>query len=378
MKTIVHFKTDAYLYPTENWIHAQINRIKKYKSIVYCSYKQNQNVYFLENIRRFGFKNLILNKFLNNYNFTNPLILLYLKKDKPCIIHAYFGPAGFSMLPLKEKLGFPLITSFYGFDISKLPKTKPVWRKRYAELFYIGECFVAEGNNMKKELIKLGCNESKIYVNHIGVNTDYIKFTPRKIGPKEEIKILMAGRFTEKKGLLYGIEAFAIVKKKYPKIKLTIIGGPTTRRDNIEKEKIYKKIIEFNLQDSVYVAGIQPHSFFINELYKNYIYIAPSILASDGDSEGGAPVSLIEASASGMPVIATDHCDIPEVVIDGETGFLVKEKDPKELASKLMFLIENPNSWYDIGLKGRRHIENNFEIKKQVEKLENVYNIYAK
>ena len=78
-------------------------------------------------------------------------------------------------------------------------------------------------------------------------------------------------------------------------------------------------------------------------------------------------------SASGMPVLSTKHCDIPEVVIDGKSGFLVKEKDIDDLAKKLEFLILNPEEWKTMGSYGRRHIEVKYDIKKQVNKLEGIY-----
>lgn len=98
-----------------------------------------------------------------------------------------------------------------------------------------------------------------------------------------------------------------------------------------------------------------------------------SVTSKDGDTEGGAPVSLIEMSASGMPVVSTWHCDIPEVVEDGVTGLLVKERDVDGLVNALETLINNPDKWNNFGCSGRRRIEERHDIRNTVRKLEDIY-----
>ena len=73
-----------------------------------------------------------------------------------------------------------------------------------------------------------------------------------------------------------------------------------------------------------------------------------ALTAADGDSEGGAPVGIIEMQAAGMPVLSTYHADIPEVVRDGESGYLVPERDVEALAEKLDKLINEPETWENI------------------------------
>jgi colanic acid/amylovoran biosynthesis glycosyltransferase len=74
-----------------------------------------------------------------------------------------------------------------------------------------------------------------------------------------------------------------------------------------------------------------------------------------------------------MPVLSTTHCDIPEVVMDGRSGFLVPERDTVALADKLERLALNPGLWEGMGLAGRRHVESNYDLKVQVRKLEDIY-----
>ena len=96
------------------------------------------------------------------------------------------------------------------------------------------------------------------------------------------------------------------------------------------------------------------HKEFINECYRHHVMIVPSqIDKKNGETEGGAPTVLIEAQATGLPIIATDHADIPEIVINGKSGFLAKEGDSKSLSKAIIKLYKNPlfikKQWVSLG-----------------------------
>lgn len=221
---------------------------------------------------------------------------------------------------------------------------------------------------MKKKLIELGCPEDKIIVQHLGVDIKKFSFSPRKPPEDGNITILIAGGFREKKGIPYAIKAFTKVKESHPDIKLRILGdGPM--RDQIES-----LITESGISDSVTLLGYQSHSVFLNEAENAHIFMLPSITAQDGDTEGGAPVAIIEAQASGLPVISSYHADIPEVVVDGTSALLAPEKDVETLAGHLEYLVEHPEVWERMGRAGRKHVEEEYDLMAQVEKLENIYN----
>jgi colanic acid/amylovoran biosynthesis glycosyltransferase len=382
MRTVIYYKAGSYLPITETWIYGQIKNLKRYQPIIYATKTENLDIYPTENIRSLDLKPGISNL----HNFFNegwdkvfhfyPSFIFYLIKDKPNLVHAHFGTSGYSFLKLKKIFKLPLITTFYGSDLSLLPNKYPEWKGKYKKLFREGEFFLVEGNHMKRCLIELGCPEDKIIVQHLGIDLERIKFIPRKLGKDKKINMLISSSFTEKKGIPYAVEAFGLVKQKNPelKLKLTIIGdsqGDTT--GEIEKKKILDIIKKYNLKDYVYMLGYQPYPVFLRELYNHHIFLHPSIHASTGDTEGGAPVSIMEALASGMPILSTTHCDIPEVVKDGESGYLAPERNLDVLKDRLEFLIHNHNLWVEMALNGRKHIENNYDVKKQVQRLEEIY-----
>ncbi|MBU0579962.1 MAG: glycosyltransferase, partial [Candidatus Margulisbacteria bacterium] len=193
---------------------------------------------------------------------------------------------------------------------------------------------------------------------HIGINPDKLPFKIRKApSHNENIIFLMCANFVEKKGIPYAIKAFSEVYKKYKDIELRIIG------DGKMRKKLESLIDKLKLNSKVKLLGYQPHSEFVKEAMNAHIFLAPSITAQNGDTEGGAPTVLIEAQAMGMPVIATRHADIPEVVINEKTGLLSKERDVVGLADNMIALIEEPSLLKEFGEAGREHIRSNYNIK---------------
>ncbi len=94
-----------------------------------------------------------------------------------------------------------------------------------------------------------------------------------------------------------------------------------------------------------------------------HLLLLPSVAAADGDQEC-TPVSLMDAQAAGMPVLSTRHSGIPEVVPDGQSGFLVPERDVAALAERLLFLADHPEIWPEMGHAGRRHVERNYNCER--------------
>ena len=156
---------------------------------------------------------------------------------------------------------------------------------------------------------------------------------------------------------------------------ITIIGdaSPGSTRGQMEKEKILATVNKYNLESKVRLLGYQPHKIMMQEAYNNHVFLSPSVTASDGDTEGGAPVSIIELAASGMPVVSTNHCDIPEIIDDGRTGLLTNERDVDGLVGKLKWLINNPGKWRQITDDARHHIDKEFNAQIQGQRLLKIY-----
>ncbi|MBJ6724272.1 glycosyltransferase [Geomesophilobacter sediminis] len=377
MMKVLHL-VDTYLPLTEGWIYPQVVGDGTWRSQVGAVHRSESDYYpfpavtaFTEQWpvwRRPGLR-LIL------YRYPQ-IALFWLRSGIPKggidLVHCHFGDLAFRALPLARHLGAPLVTTFYGYDATLLPTQQPAWRRRYRELFSRGDFFLAEGARMKETLVALGCPREKVGVFHLGVDLERIPSAEGKERPDGMIRLLAAGSFREKKGLTYAVEAFARARRSYPRITLTVIGD-AVGKDLGEKEKILGTVRRCGVEESVTFLGFQPHHRFVEELGKHDLFISPSVVAANGDSEGGAPVAITEASAAGVPVISTRHCDIPEVVLDQITGRLSAERDIDGLAQSILFFAGNPGSLLQYGARARRHIEENYNVRLQVKKLKGYY-----
>jgi len=297
-----------------------------------------------------------------------------IRRYGPVILHSHFGDRGWYDLPLVKKHCLKQVVTFYGYDLNWLPTRRPVWHRRYQELFTQADLFLCEGAHMAQVLVQLGCPQEKIQVHRLGVELNRIPFMPRSIGEDGVIKILIAGSFREKKGIPYALEAIGRIRKEYPKVQVTVIGDAgKQKREQAEKTKILKTIEDCNLHPVTRMLGYQPYDMLLKEMYNHHIFLSPSVTASDGDTEGGAPVTIIEAAASGMPVVSTTHCDIPNIIQHESSGLLVPERDVFGLSEALLNLIHHPELITAMGQAGRAFVEVHHDVQRQAVQLRRYY-----
>lgn len=289
------------------------------------------------------------------------------------IVHSHFGHIGWMNLPAIRALGLAHVVTFYGADVNKLPTQDKKWLSRYKELFEQADAFLCEGTHMAGQLMSLGCPEGKITVHHLGIETELLPYEPRIYTLGDPLRVLIAAGFREKKGITYALEALSRLQHMAP-VEITIIGDSDSKPENLEeKRKILEIIQKSGLGPKTRLLGYQPYSVLFQEAYKHHVFLSPSVVASDGDTEGGAPVSIIEMMATGMPIVSTSHCDIPGVVQYGIDDWLAKERDVDGLVDRFQWLIKNVDKWGDFLDTGRRHIETEFNADLQGKKLEGIY-----
>lgn len=271
------------------------------------------------------------------------------------IIYCHFGPNGILGSQLKE-IGVKgkFITTFHGYDLSSYIVRNG--EGVYKNLFAKGDLFLPISCYWKNILIKAGCDDKKMRVHRMGINLERYKYSKKRIQSGETIKILTIGRLVEKKGHEFAIRAMKKVTEKYKKINYIVAGDGPLRNQ---------------LEYLVDRLGISEHVKFIgsvdqNEVFKLYqqshIFCLSSVTSSQGDQEG-IPVVLMEAQAAGLPIISTYHTGIPELVINGKSGFLVPERDIDALAERFIFLIEHPEIWEEMGRYGRRIVQKKYDIR---------------
>lgn len=384
-RVIVNY-LDIYLPTTMIWLYTQQQRLKTFQPVYLCHKKMNlehfpaDHVYALDDLPPWKKS---YNFWIRKYNWLNkqyPFFTSTIREFKPLLIHAHFGDIGYQAIPYAQRFDIPLVTTFYGYDVNMLPNQKKKhfyqkdWKAKYQILFREGSLFLCEGNFMRNALIRLGCPPEKVLVHHLGVVVQKIEYRPRYPENGRIIKILVAGSFREKKGIPYALKAFAELAKKYDHIHLTLVGDAGQHpREIHEKDKIETIIREENLSNRITRFGYMPYSQLMDLFYQHHIFLSPSVTASDGDTEGGAPVSLLDASATGMAIVSSRHCDIPEVVRDGETGLLADERNIPELIRHLEHLIIHPEEINRLGSNARKHIQQEYDADRLSLQLENLY-----
>lgn len=290
------------------------------------------------------------------------------------IVHSHWGTTGWGDIGAVRRLGTYHVVSFYGKEVDYLPEKDPVWRRRYKELWRHVDLVLCEGPHMARSIVDLGCPEGRVQVQRLGVEVERIAFRPRIWKTGEILRILIAASFREKKGITYALAALGELQAELPQIEITIIGDSSEDpRSHIEKAKILGIIKKYSLHEKVRMLGYQPYSVLLEEAYRHHVFMSPSVTAGDGDTEGGAPVTLIDMAASGIPIVSTSHCDIPSVILHDKTGLLAPERDVQGLLTHLRWLIDHPKGWTKMVVDGRHHIEMEFDARKQATKLYDLY-----
>jgi len=364
---------------TQKWMYDQIRFLPSETECHVVTQKT-------ENLDQFGLPHIHISKDNSQLTFFlrrvlmpfgkygySALISSVSKKHRANIFHSHFGNVGWQNARYLNQVNLKHIVSFYGFDVNFLPVSDPVWKERYYEMFGKIDGVICEGPYMAQNIMRWGCPEKKIFIHHLGVATDEIPFKPRSWNPSSPLNILIGASFQEKKGIPYALEALGHIQKEIP-LKITMIGDANREeRSQKEKVRIMEGIARFNLKSKILMLGFQPYPVLMKEAYDHHIFMSPSVTASDADTEGGLPVTLIEMMASGMPVVSTRHCDIPELVQHGETGLLSDERDVQSLVSNIRWLIQNHDVWLKILEKARRHVETEFNARLQGKKLSQIY-----
>jgi colanic acid/amylovoran biosynthesis glycosyltransferase len=257
-----------------------------------------------------------------------------LKQTRPDVLHAHFAVTGCALLPLARRLRLPLVVSFYGYDYEQLPRQQPRYRGLYRQLFQQAAAILCEGPHGRNTLIGMGASPEKVQVLRLGrvIPPQLTQPLPK---PARQLHLVQAASMLEKKGHRYTLMAFAAARQQIGagELTLTLVGEPA---DSQVVAEIRQLIADLHLGDAVTLLDFVATEQFSDFLRQFHAFIHPSTYAADGDCEGGAPVVLLDAQLAGLPVIATTHCDIPDVVVHGRSGWLCAERDVDALAAAIL------------------------------------------
>ena len=271
---------------------------------------------------------------------------------------------GHKLFDVKKKHKFKgkVVTCLRGYDITVFPKNNSNAYYRYA---HFSDLLLPVCDAFKKLLQQGGCRPSKIIVQHSAIDCSKFTFKPRSLSSDGVINIVSAGRFVEKKGFIYTINAIARIMKKYPNVRYTLIG------DGVLKKNYEELIARLKLEDKIKIVGWQAHKNYIELLEKSHLFILSSVTAENNDQEG-IPNVLKEAMAMGILVIATDHSGNSELIEHGVSGFLVPERNSREIYNAVDSLLNNTEQWPAIQQAAVKKIWKEFEKEKENDRLESI------
>jgi colanic acid/amylovoran biosynthesis glycosyltransferase len=290
-----------------------------------------------------------------------------LRARTPRLVYAHFAPDGYAAMQLADRLGVPLVTALHGFDVTM--SDQAIGAKRLGREYLrgrsalqkMGALFVACSAFVRGRALDLGYPPERTIVHSIG--TDIEMFQPPAPGQREKI-VLFVARLVEKKDCGSLIDAMAEVQRHSPAAELVVIGGGPLRSRYEAQAAALGVRCRF--------LGVQPGSVVKHWMALAAVFCVPSVVAASGDAEGFGMV-FIEAQAMGLPVVSTLSGGIPEAVRDGETGLLVKERDPRGLAQAILRLLQDGELWQRFSLAGRRNVENHFNLAQQTGRLEKLF-----
>ena len=291
-------------------------------------------------------------------HFQQRAVRHFLRRNRVEAVLAEFGPTATLVMDVCNQMNLPLIAHFHGFDAYRRGTLKN-YGKRYQQLFETAAAIVAVSRDMEAQLIKLGAPAHKVHYNSCGVDPSVFKDADPV---HSEPVFVAAGRFVNKKAPHLTLLAFQRVLEDVPEARLIMIGdGPLW-------QACFQMIRALGLSTAVELLGPRPHSEVALILKQARAFVQHSITTHDGDSEG-TPVAVLEAGASGLPVVATRHAGIMDAVIHTKTGFLVEEGDIGEMAEYMQRLAQDAQLAADLGNAAREWISSAYSMEKSIDHL---------
>ena len=301
------------------------------------------------------------------------------RKWKPDVIHAHWPfPHAYIALGASKLLRIPLVLNFHGAELLLIRKKK--WVKPLLK-FAIGQARAVFANssftagkikairNVDVEWSPYGTTldereGSRLEARGTGNEREGSGLVPHPVDGK--FKILFVGRHIERKGICYLIESAKMLPADKFEIRIVGVGDLT--------EKLKQQALQY--PHVVFTGKLSPEDL-AHEYRTANVFVLPAIVDHKGDTEG-LGVVLIEAMELGLPVVASNVGGIPDVVVDGDSGILVPEKDPEALANAFKRLASDRALVMSLLEGARKRIAECFTwngiIKRQIEVYNKVIN----
>lgn len=298
-----------------------------------------------------------------------PAVKTLLKLIKPDLVNAHYA-SGYGTTATLVNFK-PTLLSVWGSDVYDFPYTSLLHKYIVIQNLKAATAIASTSHCMAEQTRKLLPSLNNIAITPFGVDINqFSQVVPIKPTNQGKIVIGTVKKLTSKYGIDTLIEAFNLLYNDLKqtdvgianKLELRLVGGGE------QTNELRLLAQNLGIADKVNFVGQVAHNSVPDELGKLDIYVALS--RSESESFG---VAIIEAGATGRPVVVSDAGGLPEVTIDNKTGLIVPRENPKLAAEALKKLVLNPNLRYELAINGRQHVADNYSWDKCIEKMIQVY-----
>lgn len=285
-------------------------------------------------------------------------IVTLLKRKKIEVVLAEYGRTGEAMLSICQELDLPLVVHFHGVDAhhdAVLAKYD-----NYRRIIGGASAFIVVSRVMEQQLLALGAPREKVFYNCYGVDVNTFQMGQVATSPPH---LLAVGRFVEKKAPLVTLLAFSKVLQVRSDARLTMVGqGPLW-------EGAQQLVRAMDLGEQVQLPGVRTSEDIAALLRGSRAFVQHSVVTEENDREG-TPLAVLEAMATGIPVIATRHAGIADVVAHGERGLLCEEFDAEGMAENMLAVLNDMELASRMGAAGRAYVVKHHRVEDQVGSLQ--------
>ncbi len=356
-------------------IYRQVTGLRGVRTFVMTKKKQNTELFPFDDIElipaprpnpfRHGWLKFVERQPPIVYRGEYQLLANLLERRGADLMHIYFGHTGVHLLPFIQCWDKPCIVSFHGADVM-LKAENPDYAIKLRRVFEAVPLVLARSRSLERRLITLGCPPEKIRINRTGIPLAKFPMMRREAPRDGRWRFLQACRLIPKKGLTTCLKAFAIFYRNNPGAELMIAGkGPL-------QPALEALAMQLGISDRVHFTGFLSQENLLKLYHSCHIFLHPSEMPADENQEG-IPNSILEAMATGMPVLATKHGGIPEAVESGRCGALVEERDHEALAAEMAKVTRSPNFFSEMGVLASESVTANFEQSAHISALESNY-----
>ena len=281
------------------------------------------------------------------------LTLLPIIGRKLDLLHVHFTWSGFGLAECPVLLDLPLVVSVYGADAALADN----WiNEQNIKLFAAAEAVFCVSAFRMAALARLGVEQRKLIVQRLAVDTELFQPARDRAADDGPPIVLTVARLRWEKSHLDGLFALRELKGMGLSASYLIIG------EGEEEQRLRTAVRGLGLHGQVQFLGFQTQASVAGIMRKAHVFLLPSVLEEFG-------TVLLEAQASGLPVVATNIGGIPEAVFDGVSGKLVRPQDPLALAKALRDILVLPDQGREMGRRGRDYVRRRFSQEQAAKEL---------